>query len=63
MSSNVANLDKSKIKKEIDKADFPLTFFDGKIDVSEIEIKSLPTVKELHDDNEVKKKVNEHNTS
>ncbi|MCB0537308.1 MAG: hypothetical protein KDE33_07235 [Bacteroidetes bacterium] len=56
LNNNVANLDKSKIKKEISKADFPLTFFDGKIDVTEIEIKSLPTIKELQDDVEVKKK-------
>ena len=33
-----------------------MTFFDGKIDVTEIEIKSLPTIKELQDDVEVKKK-------
>jgi len=56
LNSDVANLDKSKIKKEISRADLPLTFFDGKIDVSEIEIKSLPTIKELQDDVEVKKK-------
>lgn len=56
LNSNVANLDKSKIKKEIGKADFPLTFFDSKIDVSEIEIKSLPTVKELQEDIEIKNK-------
>lgn len=56
LSSNVANLDKSKIKKEVGKADFPLTFFDGKIDVSEIEIKSLPTVKEIQEDIEAKNK-------
>ncbi|OFY90815.1 MAG: hypothetical protein A2236_06220 [Bacteroidetes bacterium RIFOXYA2_FULL_33_7] len=56
MSSKVAKLDKSKIKKEISKADFPLTFFDGKIDVSEIEIQKLPTIKELQDEVETKKK-------
>jgi len=56
LSSKVAKLDKSKIKKEISKADFPLTFFDGKIDVSEIEIQKLPTIKELQDDVETKKK-------
>jgi hypothetical protein len=56
LSSDVANLDKSKIKKEIGKADFPLTFFDGKIDVTEIDIKSLPTVQELQKDIEVKNK-------
>ncbi len=47
LSSDVAKLDKSKIKKEISKADFPLTFFDSKIDVNDIEIKQLPTIKEL----------------
>ncbi|HBF87606.1 MAG TPA: hypothetical protein DDX39_03100 [Bacteroidales bacterium] len=56
LSSKVAKLDKSKIKKEISKADFPLTFFDGKIDVSEIEIQKLPTIKELQDEVETKKK-------
>lgn len=56
LNSKVAKLDKSRIKKEISKADFPLTFFDGKIDASEIEIQNLPTVKELQDDAETKKK-------
>jgi hypothetical protein len=56
LSSKVAKLDKSKIKKEISKADFPFTFFDGKIDASDIEIQKLPTIKELQDDVETKKK-------
>ncbi len=56
LSSRVAKLDKSKIKKEISKADFLLAFFDGKIDVSEIEIQKLPTIKEIQDDVETKKK-------
>jgi len=56
LSSKVAKLDKSKIKKEISKADFPFSFFDGKIDASEIEIQKLPTIKELQDDVETKKK-------
>lgn len=56
LSSKVAKLDKSKIKKEISKADFPFNFFDGKIDASEIEIQKLPTIKELQDDVETKKK-------
>jgi hypothetical protein len=56
LSSKVAKLDKSKIKKEISKADFPLTFFDGEIDASEIEIQKLPTIKELQEDVETKKK-------
>jgi hypothetical protein len=56
LNSRVAKLDKSKIKKEISKADFPLTFFDGKIDASEIEVQKLPTIKELQDDVDTKKK-------
>lgn len=56
LSSKVAKLDKSKIKKEISKADFPFSFFDGKIDASEIEIQKLPTIKELQEDVETKKK-------
>lgn len=56
LNSNVAKLDKSKIKKKISKADLPLTFFDGEIDVSSIEIQKLPTIKELQDDVETKKK-------
>ncbi|MCU0238769.1 MAG: hypothetical protein MUC29_04945 [Pyrinomonadaceae bacterium] len=56
LSSKVAKLHKSKIKKEISKADFPFTFFDGTIDASEIEIQKLPTIKELQDNVETKKK-------
>ena len=56
LSSKVAKLDKSKIKEKISKADFPFTFFDGKIDAGEIEIQKLPTIKELQDDVETKKK-------
>ncbi len=56
LSSKVAKLDKSKIKKEISFADFPFSFFDGKIDASEIEIQKLPTIKELQEDVETKKK-------
>jgi len=56
LSSKVAKLDKSKIKKEISKADFPFSFFDGKIDASEIEIQKLPTIKELQEDVETKNK-------
>lgn len=56
LSSKVAKLDKSKIKKVITNADYPLTFFDGKIDASEIEIQKLPTVKELQDNVETKRK-------
>lgn len=56
LSGDVAKLDKSKIKKEISKADFPLTFFDGKIDVSGIEIQKLPTIKELQEAVDTKKK-------
>jgi hypothetical protein len=47
LSSDVAQLDKSKIVKKISKADLPLTFFDSKIDVSDIDIKKeLPTIKQ-----------------
>ena len=56
LSGDVAKLDKSKIKKEISKADFPLTFFDGKIDVSSIEIQQPPTIKQLQEEVETKKK-------
>lgn len=56
LNSNVANLDKEKIKKQISKADLLLTFFDGKIDVSSIDIKPLPTIKELQQAVETKKK-------
>ena len=54
LSSDVSSLDKSKIKKGIGKSDSLLTFFDAQIDVSGVEIKSLPTIKELQDDVEVK---------
>jgi hypothetical protein len=56
LNSKVAKLDKSKIKKEITTADFPFAFFDGRIDASEIEIQKLPTIKELQDDVNTKKK-------
>lgn len=51
LSNEVAQLDKSKIKKRISKADFPLTFFDAKIDVSDVKIKKeLPTIKQLQEE-------------
>lgn len=56
LSSKVAKLDKSKIIKKISIADFPFTFFDGKIDAKEIEIQKLPTIKELQDDVQTKRK-------
>ncbi len=56
LNSNVANLDKEKIKKKISKADFLLTFFDGSIDVSSLDIKPLPTIKELQEAVNTKKK-------
>lgn len=57
LSTNVAGLNKSFIKKEISKADEILTFFDGKIDVSSIEVKKeLPTIKQLQDEIETEKK-------
>lgn len=49
LNSDIANLDKSKIVKKITAIDFPMTFFDGKIDVSEIEIKPPETIKELQE--------------
>jgi hypothetical protein len=56
LNGDVAKLDKSRIKNKISKADFPLTFFDGKIDVSDIEIQTLPTIKELQEAVDTKKK-------
>jgi len=50
LSSDLANLDKSNIIKAIDAADLPLTFFDGKIDVSTVEIKKPKTIKELQEE-------------
>lgn len=51
LNQDVAELDKSKIKKAITKSDFPLQFFDGLIDVSEIKIESkLPTIKNLKEE-------------
>lgn len=55
LSNDVANLDKSKITKKIAKTDFPMAIFDGKIDVSGIEIKSKPTIEELKNKVEVRK--------
>ncbi|OFY86674.1 MAG: hypothetical protein A3F72_15670 [Bacteroidetes bacterium RIFCSPLOWO2_12_FULL_35_15] len=56
LNSDVAKLDKSKIKKEITKADLPLTFFDGKIDVSSIEILPLPTIQQIEEEVKTKRK-------
>ena len=51
LSRDVAELDKSKIKREINNVDFPLQFFDGLIDVSGVNIKTeLPTVQNLEDE-------------
>lgn len=51
LNRDVAELDKSKIKKEITKSDFPLKFFDGLIDVSDINIETeLPTIKNLQEE-------------
>jgi hypothetical protein len=54
LNGKVANLDKSKIIKEITDADLPLTFFDGKIDVSEIKLENPKTIKELQEELEIK---------
>ena len=56
LSSEVANLDKSKISKIITKTEFPMIVFDGKIDVSEIKIKNPKTIRDLQDELENKRK-------
>ena len=51
LDNQVANLDKSKIIKSISKADLPMSFFDGLIDVSSLELDNeLPTIKTLHNE-------------
>jgi len=51
LNRDVAELDKSKIKKEITKSDLPLQFFDGLIDVSDVNIEmELPTIKNLKEE-------------
>ncbi len=64
LNPDVAELDKSKIKKEITKSDFPLQFFDGLIDVSDITIETeLPTVNRLKEELTSKEKeLNEKNS-
>ncbi len=54
LSSDVANLDKSKVIKKITIADIPMTIFDGKIDIAEVKIKKPKTVKDLQEDLSVK---------
>jgi hypothetical protein len=62
LSDDVAKLHKSKIHKKVSITDLPLTIFDGKIDVSDIEIKDLPTVQELQQQLDIKlKELNEKN--
>lgn len=56
LSSDVAYLSKTKIKKKITKAEMPLTFFDGQIDVKGIELKEPPSVKDLQEELKTKKK-------
>lgn len=56
LSKEVANLDKSKFTKEKEKSDIELTFKGNIIDASSITIKSPPTVKELQEEVETKKK-------
>ncbi|GHU93755.1 hypothetical protein FACS1894156_1060 [Bacteroidia bacterium] len=55
LNTQVANLDKSKIVEKITKADFPMTIFDGKIDVAEIIIENPKSVKNLQEDLKHKK--------
>lgn len=64
LNRDVAELDKSKIKKEITKSDFPLQFFDGLIDVSDIPLETeLPTIYNLQDELLSKEKeLNEKNS-
>ena len=64
LNRDVAELDKSKIKKEVTKTDYPLQFFDGLIDVSDITIETkLPTIKHLKDELLSKEKeLNEKNS-
>ncbi len=64
LDRDVAELDKSKIQKEITKSDFPLQFFDGLIDVSDITIETeLPTIKKLQEELLSKEKeLNEKNS-
>lgn len=51
LDNQVANLDKSKIIKNISKTDLPMSFFDGLIDVSSLELDNeLPTIKTLQDE-------------
>jgi len=47
LSGELIKLDKSKIIRKITRADLPLTFFDGQIDVRSIGVKALPTITEL----------------
>ncbi|MBC8754670.1 hypothetical protein H2O64_08285 [Kordia sp. YSTF-M3] len=57
LNRDIAELDKSKIIKEITNSDFPLQFFDGLIDVTDVEIqKELPTIKNLQEELLVKEK-------
>ncbi len=55
LSGKVANLDKSNIIKKITNADLPLSFFDGKIDVSDIQLENPKTTKELQEELDTKK--------
>ena len=56
LSNDVAKLDKSKIIKGILKIEQPLTFFDAKIDVGSVNIKQLPTIKQLQEEVETQNK-------
>lgn len=56
LSEDVAKLDKTKIIKGIGNPDLQLTFFGDEIDVNSIEIKQLPTIKDLKEDVGTKRK-------
>jgi hypothetical protein len=56
LSAEVTKLNKDKIIKSITNVNTILNVFDGEIEVGDIDIKNLPTVKQLRDELETKKK-------
>lgn len=54
LKEEVAHLDRSKIIRPVSDAQWPLTFFDGRIDVSQVPVKAPPTVEELQAEIEAK---------